>query len=128
MAAPRKSEVADKAGNTKAVKAGNPAPQMASTTDNKTAKHKEDKEDGGNWTRKDGAGYRSRSHPYANSFQKYLGWLDSLEGQDEASASNTSTKRYWQKFCQQMQNKKMMASWMEIARNIRTADGLLTFC
>lgn len=68
---------------------------------------------------------RTRSKP---TLVQYLGWLDSLEGQDEASASNTSTKRYWQKFCQQTQNKKMMASWMEFARNIRSADGLLTFC
>lgn len=58
---------------------------------------------------------------------QYLGWLDSLEDRDEASANNTSTKRYWQKFCQQTQNKKMVASWMEFARDVRTADGLLTF-
>lgn len=57
MAAPRKSEVSDKAGNTKAVKTGNTALQTASTTDNKTAKHEEDKNDGGNSTRKDDAGY-----------------------------------------------------------------------
>lgn len=58
---------------------------------------------------------------------QYLGWLDSLEDRDEASAGNTSTKRYWQKFCEQTQNKKMVASWMGFARDVRTADGLLKF-
>lgn len=170
MAAPRKYEAAEKAGNIRAAKTGTPPPQSASTADKKTTKNNEKKKDGGNSTRKDGARYRSQTQPYANSFRKvmadwmsvnfpddardketwpselgkrrpknavekvsqptlvqYLGWLDSLEDRDEASANNTSTKRYWQKFCQQTQNKKMVTSWMEFARDIRTADGLLTF-
>lgn len=59
--------------------------------------------------------------------KQYLGWLNSLVDRDEESATNTSTKRYWLKFCEQTQNKKMVISWMEFARDIRTADGLLEF-
>lgn len=180
MGAPRKSGVADNAGSTEAARATPPPAQSASAVDKKTTKnqverkgskkHPETSADGANLTKEDGASYRSRSHPYANSFRKvmadwmsahfpddarheetlsnepgktgpksavkqgpqptlaqYLGWLDSLEDRDEASANNTSTKMYWRKFCEQTQNKKMVASWVEFARDVRTVDGLLKF-
>lgn len=72
MAAPRKYEAAEKAGNTKAAKTGTPPPQSASTADKKTTKNNEKKKDGGNSTRKDGARYRSQTQPYANSFRKVM--------------------------------------------------------
>lgn len=170
MAAPRNPEVADKAGSTKSAKAGTPPTQGDSTIEKKTTENQEEEKNGGPSTRKHSAGYRSQSHPYANSFRKvmadwmsvnfpddardketwpselgkrrpksaveqgpeptlvqYLGWLDSLEDRDEASTNSTSTKRYWQKFCQQTQNKKTVASWMAFARDIRTVDGMLPF-
>lgn len=49
---------------------------MSRTTDNKTAKHKENKKDASNSMRKDGAGYLSQTHPYANSFRKPMAdWM-----------------------------------------------------
>lgn len=59
--------------------------------------------------------------------KQYLGWLNSLVNRDEKSAVNSSTKMYWKRFCKQKQNKKMVASWMAFARDVRTADGLLKF-
>lgn len=61
------------------------------------------------------------------TMKQYLGWLNSLVNRDEKSAVNSSTKMYWKRFCKQKQNKKMVASWMAFARDVRTADGLLKF-
>lgn len=61
------------------------------------------------------------------TMKQYLGWLNSLVNRDEESAMESFTKTYWKRFCKQKQNKKMVASWMEFARDVRTADGLLEF-
>lgn len=61
------------------------------------------------------------------SMKQYLGWVNSLVNRDEESAMEISIKRYWKRFCKQKQNKKMVASSMEFARDVRTADGLLEF-
>lgn len=51
---------------------------------------------------------------------QYLGWLDSLKNRDEEQAHNTNIKKYWNMFCAQPENKKMVASWKEFAQDIRT--------
>lgn len=58
---------------------------------------------------------------------QYLGWLDSLKDRDEASVNNTSTVRYWDRFCDRAENKKMVTSWKMFARDCRTLDGLHEF-
>lgn len=68
-----------------------------------------------------------RNEPAGPTVGEYLGWLDSLQDRDEAKASNTPTKRYWDKFCEQPENKTMVASWKVYARDIRTKDGFEKF-
>lgn len=61
------------------------------------------------------------------SLAQWIGWLDSQKDRNETKANDTLTTRYWQKFCEQTQNKKTVNSWMEFASNVRTADGLKQF-
>lgn len=72
-------------------------------------------------------GVKGSDEPPEPTMVQYLGWLDSLENRKEANVNNTSTLRYWKKFCEESSNKKMVASWMQFARASRTVDGYHKF-